>query len=98
MALELARQQEKAFKAARANKLIKEFQSQDDAYVQKKKILNMNRDRAKSEEIIQPKINVPRDPSRVLKPTKNWLSKVKNDQNSAVAETPICSIRNIERL
>lgn len=97
MALEKAQRQEKLLKAAEANKLIKQFQSQDDIYIQRKRLMNV-KERANSEERRKSKIIIPRDPERVLKPTKNWLSKLKHEQDEVVKEVPVCSIRNIERL
>lgn len=96
MTIEQMQKKEKTLKAVQANKLIKQFQSQDDVYIQRKKILHL-RDRARSEETIRPKITAPRDPERLLKPTKTWILKLKQDQESA-KEVPVCSIRNIERL
>lgn len=97
LALEMAQKQERAFKAAQANRLIKQFQSQDDVYIQKKKTLHV-KGRTKSEERIQPKVVAPRDPERVLKPTKNWLCKLKHEQEPQTRDMPVCSVRNIERL
>lgn len=95
MAIEQVQRQEKQLKATEANKLIKQFQSQDDIYIQKKKILT-TKDSANSEEIRKSKVIAPRNPERVLKPTKNWLSKLK--QEEPIKEVSVCNIRNVERL
>lgn len=95
MALEFAQKQEKALKAIQANKLIKQFQSQDNVYVERKKLLHL-KERTKSEERVKPAVVARRDPDRILKPTKNWLLKLKSESENR--EGPICNIKNIERL
>lgn len=100
IALEKEQRQEKQLKAAEANKLIKQFRSQDDVYIEKKRLLlNMRDTRAKSEErVIKPKVIAPRDPERILKPTKNWLSKLKDQDQESVKKLSVYNIQNIEKL
>lgn len=97
IALEQAQRHEKQLKVAEANKLIKLFQSQDDIYIQKKKMLNM-KDRRNNEDVVKPKVIAPRDPERILKPTKNWLLKLKPAEDNSTGKVSVCSIKNIERL
>lgn len=74
--------------------LIKQFQSQDNIYVQKKRqMLNY---RAKSaDKILESNNRAIRDPERLLKPTKQWLSRTSSLPTKAVT---MCDLQNIKRL
>lgn len=96
LVLQLAQEHEKTLRASQANKLIKQFQSQDDVYIQRRRSVNV-KNRTKSEEKLRPKIDMPRNPERLLKPTKNWLSRLNTDQN-AKCDVAVCSIKTVARL
>ncbi|XP_044264735.1 coiled-coil domain-containing protein 112-like [Tribolium madens] len=68
---EVIEEQQRKIRAFEANKLIKQFQSQDDIYI----------GRMRSSKLKKPQISirskssysVPKDPKRILQPTKQWL-------------------------
>ncbi|KRT79296.1 hypothetical protein AMK59_7533 [Oryctes borbonicus] len=86
--------QQRLFKSAMANRLIKEFQSQDAVFV-KRRIESCN-PRIKSIERYPNTVNVVRDPSRVLKPTKQWISRVKSREGSYNSSST--TIKTIQKL
>ncbi|XP_018579645.1 coiled-coil domain-containing protein 112-like [Anoplophora glabripennis] len=92
----IAAEQEKKRRAFEANRLIKQFQSQDDLYImrmkQKKKpepfpILR----RSKSSH------SAKRDPKRLLKPTQQWINRIQDD-NSADKFGNVMPLRCLPKL
>lgn len=74
--------------------LIKQFQSQDNVFVQKK--LQMLNYRAKSaDKILESNNKANRDPERLLKPTKQWLSRT---NSLPTKSSTVCDLQNIKRL
>lgn len=70
------------FRALEANRLIKQFQSQDDMYIAKVKELKKQEEctlpmRSKSSHLAK------KDPTRLLRPTKQWINRVHDDKDYA---------------
>nr|CAI5831086.1 unnamed protein product [Callosobruchus analis] len=74
---------EKRKRAVEANRLIRQYQSQDDLYIARVRKIR-ERDKSKSErsKSSQSSQSVPRDPDRLLKPTIQWMNRVHDDNNS----------------
>ncbi|XP_074033693.1 uncharacterized protein [Leptinotarsa decemlineata] len=94
--MQLAAEQEKKRRAAEANMMIKQFQSQDDLYISKMLRARKKEDaskptRSKSSQTAS------RDPRRLLKPTKQWINRV-HDDNIYAGESGILPLKNLPKL
>ncbi|XP_056644874.1 coiled-coil domain-containing protein 112-like [Diorhabda sublineata] len=88
-------EQEKKRKAAEANKLIKQFQTQDDYHIlkmkqHKKRLEVLLPVRSKSSHVAQ------RDPDRILKPTRQWINRV-HDEN-IYPTVPVIPLKKLPKL
>lgn len=71
-------------RTTQAKKLIKQFQIQDDMYIERKREILRTKNRS-SEIILRKRDTYCRDPDRLLKPTKQWIRRTeKNNENSSV--------------
>lgn len=81
-------------RSRQANKLIKEFQKQDYLYINRKR--EFAKMRSNSIEVTVPKVVAPRDPERLLKPTKQWLKRTQSLPSKTTGD--ICNIQQVEKL
>ncbi|CAG9815451.1 unnamed protein product [Phaedon cochleariae] len=87
-------EKEKRRRAAEANRMIKQFQIQDDLYIlkkQTKKTEELKPLRSKSSQLAK------RDPMRLLKPTQQWINRV-HDENNYLTESVSLSLKNVQKL
>ncbi|XP_022915420.1 coiled-coil domain-containing protein 112-like [Onthophagus taurus] len=87
--------QQKVFRSTMANRLIKEFQSQDELFVRRRKELCQPKTKS-FDKLPVCNINVPRDPRRLLKPTKQWIARLKTTDDLRKVEKP--DIKSIPKL
>lgn len=92
---EVIEEQEKKIRALEANKMIKQFQSQDDIYIGKMRSNKINK---KSENPLRSKSSyaVSRDPERIHKPTKQWL--LRTSKNNFLEEKTAVFVPNIRQV
>lgn len=64
-----------------ANHFIREFQTQDQRYIKKMQANKMKNQPHKPPQT-NSKVVIPRDPNRLLKPTKNWISKLETTKET----------------
>ncbi|KAJ3648821.1 hypothetical protein Zmor_020594 [Zophobas morio] len=84
-------------RAATANRMIKQFQTQDDLFIAKMRSTklkeeNQNKKRSKSSYLVD------RDPDRVLKPTRQWLFRTTKNDIFGEVSSHIPNIREIPKL
>ncbi|CAH2002798.1 unnamed protein product [Acanthoscelides obtectus] len=89
---------ERKKRAMEANRLIRQYQSQDDMYIARARKI---RERDNSKPTIRSKSSqlVPRDPDRLLKPTIQWMNRV-HDESHSLISFPACtvSLNNLPKL
>ncbi|VEN45951.1 unnamed protein product [Callosobruchus maculatus] len=86
---------EKRKRAVQANKLIRQYQSQDDLYIARlRKIRERDKRKPERSKSSQP---APRDPDRLLKPTIQWMNRV-HDENNSLPSLPAFSLNNLPKL
>ncbi|KAJ8954795.1 hypothetical protein NQ318_014907 [Aromia moschata] len=87
---------EKKVRALEANRMIKQFQSQDDMY-----ILKMRQQKKRE---IAPQVKrgsscvVKRDPERLLKPTKQWINRVHDENYYANELSRVMDLKSLPKL
>ncbi|KAK5648832.1 hypothetical protein RI129_003724 [Pyrocoelia pectoralis] len=91
---EMKEQKERAHKA---NKLIKQYQSQDEIFIQNKlQIINSQK---KVPEILKKnRESYPRDPSRLLKPTQQWIMRTHGETKENNNIPNLLNLREIQKL
>ncbi|EFA06087.2 coiled-coil domain-containing protein 112 [Tribolium castaneum] len=92
---EVLDEQERKIRAFEANKRIKQFQSQDDIYIGR---MRSSKCTKKTQIPVRSKssYSVPRDPERLLKPTKQWL--VRTSKNNFLEENTSAYVPNIKHV
>ncbi|GJQ80236.1 hypothetical protein Trydic_g23810 [Trypoxylus dichotomus] len=85
---------QRLFKSAMANRLIKEFQSNDTVFMKRR--IESCKPRIKNIERSSNTIYATRDPSRLLKPTKQWISRIKSREGSYNSKST--TIKTIQKL
>ncbi|KAF2893890.1 hypothetical protein ILUMI_12283 [Ignelater luminosus] len=79
---------ERKNRAAKANKLIKLYQSQDDQFLQRKIQMRLIQPKSAEIETIKIKHEAVRDPERLFKPTRQWILRTYGGDNNE-STTPL---------
>ncbi|XP_031343525.1 coiled-coil domain-containing protein 112-like [Photinus pyralis] len=90
---EVKEQKERALKA---NKLIKQFQCQDEIFIQNK--LQMMQPQKKVSPVIKKRESYPRDPLRLLKPTQQWIMRTHAEKKDSGSFTNHANLQEIQKL
>ncbi|KAI4467708.1 mutated in bladder cancer 1 [Holotrichia oblita] len=87
---------QRLFKSAMANRLIKEFQIQDAVFVRRR--IETCKPKIGCLERVANTVHATRDPSRLLRPTKQWISRIKSCTGDSTPIKNSTTIKTIQRL
>lgn len=79
-----------------ANRLIKEFQIQDAVFVRRR--IESCKPKINCLQRVASSVHATRDPSRLLRPTKQWISRIKTSVEDCTHVENSTTIKTIQRL